>query len=86
MKLPEPSSQPIAKPAPILIGSGDQTYGVVTLSDSGSLEIDGDSGRITRLLARMRRLPDYRHLENPEFFAAIPEALCDGCIWAAPPP
>ncbi len=86
MKLPESSSQPIVKPAPIVVGSGDHTYGVVTLSDSGSLEIAGDSGRITRLLARMRRQPDYRDLDNPEFFAAIPEALCDGCIWASPPP
>ncbi|MGO8947767.1 MAG: hypothetical protein ACLQUY_08910 [Ktedonobacterales bacterium] len=84
MKLSNPGARTSIKPMPILIGSGDQTYGVVTLEDSGTLEIAGDAGRITRLLARIRRSPGYRELTIEEFFASIPEALGNGRVWAAP--
>jgi hypothetical protein len=66
----------------ISIGSGDHTYGVVTLTDTGALTIDGDATRITRLLARRRRLSLYRDMTNEQFFASLPEALCDGLNWA----
>ena len=69
---------------PISIGSGNQTYGVVSLTDSRALSIDGDAARITRLLASRRRLSFYRDLTIEEFFAALPEALSDGSIWAMP--
>jgi hypothetical protein len=84
MNIRKPSaSQPI-KLASILIGSGDQTYGVVSLSASSTIEIAGDTWRITRMLARLRRLPAYRGLPTEEFVAALPEAACDGCHWATP--
>ncbi len=69
---------------PISIGSGDQTYGLVTLTDTGALTIDGDAARITRLLASRRRLSFYRDMTNEQFFASLPEALCDGSNWAEP--
>ena len=69
---------------PISIGSRDHTYGVVTLTDTGALTIDGDAARITRLLARRRRLNFYRDMTNEQFFASLPEALCDGLNWAEP--
>jgi|SRR5215831_18976421 len=69
---------------PISIGSGDQTYGVVTLTDTGALTIDGDATRITRLLASRRRLSFYRDMTNEQFFASLPEALCHGLNWAEP--
>jgi hypothetical protein len=69
---------------PISIGVGERTLGIVTLARSGELEIDGDVVRITRLLAGMRRMPGYRDLSSEEFFASIPEALCDGSTWAIP--
>lgn len=69
---------------PISIGSGDQTYGVVTLTDTGAFTIDGDATRITRLLASRRRLSFYRGMTNEQFFALLPEALCDGLNWAEP--
>jgi hypothetical protein len=69
---------------PISVGSRDQTYGVVTLTDTGALTIDGDAARITRLLARRRRLSFYRGMTNEQFFASLPEALCDGSNWAEP--
>jgi hypothetical protein len=69
---------------PISIGSGDQTYGVVTLTDTGALTIDGNAARITRLLASRRRLSFYRGMTNEQFFALLPEALWDGLNWAEP--
>src|SRR5215469_17278613 len=69
---------------PISIGSGNHTYGVVTLTDTGALTIDGDAARITRLLARRRRSSFYRDMSNEQFFASLPEALCDGLNWAEP--
>jgi hypothetical protein len=75
---------PTVQPAPISIGRGEHTFGIVTLARSGDLEIDGDVPRITRLLASSRRMPGYRDLSTQEFFASIPEALCDGLTWATP--
>jgi hypothetical protein len=71
-------------PMTISIGRGERSFGLVSLVDSGDLQIDGDAARITRLLASMRRMPGYRDLTNEEFFASIPEALCDGSTWAIP--
>lgn len=69
---------------PISIGRGEHAFGIVTLARSGDLEIDGDVARITRLLATIRRMPGYRDLTTEEYFACIPEALCDGTTWAIP--
>jgi hypothetical protein len=77
---------PIVQQMPISIGRGEHTFGVVTLARSGDLEIDGDVARITRLLASIRRMPGYRDLSTEEYFACIPEALCDGSTWAIPLP
>ena len=76
------TSHPARKP--ISIGSGDQTYGVVTLTDTGALTVDGDTARITRLLASRRRSSLYRDMSNEQFFASLPEALCHGSNWAEP--
>jgi hypothetical protein len=73
-----------SKCLPIFVGSGNQSYGVVSLTDSGDLCIDGDAARITRLLASRRRSSFYRDMTIEEFFAALPEALTDGSIWATP--
>ena len=75
---------PMVQQVPISIGRDEHTFGIVTLAGSGDLQIDGDVTRITRLLATMRRMPGYRDLTTVEFFACIPEALCDGCTWAIP--
>ena len=84
MRRTDSDSYICSKCLPISIGSGNQTYGVVSLTDSGDLSVDGDSTRITRLLARRRRLSFYRDMTTEEFFAALPEALSDGSIWATP--
>jgi hypothetical protein len=57
---------------------------VVSLTDSRDIRIVGNATRITRLLARRRRLRFYRDMTTEEFFAALPEALSDGSIWAMP--
>ena len=75
---------PAIKQVSILVGCGDQTYGVVSLVEDGTLTINGHTTRITRLLASARRLGPYRAMTNEQFFAALPEALCDGHTWVVP--
>jgi hypothetical protein len=71
------------KRASILIGCGDQTYGLVSLAVDGTLMIDGNSARITRLLANLRRHSTYRTMTNEQFLVALPEAGVDAHMWAA---
>ncbi len=78
------NTPPVIKHVSILIGDGDQTYGLVSLAEDGTLTIAGNATRITRLLAHIRRRSPYRAMTNEQFLAVLPEAVCDGHTWVAP--
>jgi hypothetical protein len=84
MRQAESDAYTSSKCLPISVGSGKKTYGVVSLTNSRDLRIDGDATRITRLLASRRRSSFYRDMTTEEFFAALPAALSGGSIWAMP--